>query len=752
MASAWAAEPPSKADFYVAPNGNDDNPGTESAPFATLWRARGAVRYKIAAGLGANVTVLIREGTYQLDAPLTFGPADSGTEKHSITYAAYPDEKVVISGGRRITGWKRGAGNLWTVELPDVKAGNWYFRQLFVNGRRAIRARTPNLDDASPYAPMAQLQKLVMERKWQNLPDMESVGLNSWEITRVYGGLAPSLWGYLENAIEMLDRPQEWYLDRRTGTLYYWSPADLDMTSAEVVAPALTRLMEVKGTADRPVRNLHFRGLQFAYADWLLPAKGYAGVQACFFKSGSERIERVDEAIRWEFTELCSLTDSQIAHVGGGGLSLRRGCSHNIIQGNIVNDIGANGIMVGEMSDVPSETPRNNRIANNHIYRCGVDYPGAVGLWVGFTDGTVVAHNLLHDLPYTGISVGWRWDATPTSCKNNRIEYNHVYDVMKLLSDGGGIYLLGFQPGTVLRGNVVHDVKRSDVASGGSCNGIYLDDGSKGYLIEGNVVYGVNGSYVSHKSDRGAYTWRDNSFGVQPYRARLVKGKIGYGIALNGIDESVEVPHSPSLEPSSITVEAWIYLSSFPAGGDTRRWIINKNGNEWTEGHYALLIDHDSVGAYVNLGGGQQNCYGAWSPKGALTLHRWQHVAMTYDGASLKVYLNGEMVGTTSVHRRRKAGGTPLVIGRRQDGGFHFSGVVDEIRLYNRTLTQAELKAHYTLPAPIVPKSEKGLVAFWDFDHSSINLSVPGFPKSAVDKAGLEPPYRKKLLESGLDQ
>ena len=139
------------ADFHVAPEGLDTNPGTAAAPFATLARARGAVRGKIKDGLTKDIVVEIRGGTYPVTETLTFGPEDSGTEKFSITYAAAPGEKVVLSGGRKISGWKKGPGEIWTVELPEVKAGRWYFRQLFVNGRRAVRARTPNADEQTPW-------------------------------------------------------------------------------------------------------------------------------------------------------------------------------------------------------------------------------------------------------------------------------------------------------------------------------------------------------------------------------------------------------------------------------------------------------------------------------------------------------------------------------------------------------------------------------------------------------------------------
>jgi hypothetical protein len=120
------------ADVYVAPGGKDSNPGTAEEPLATLAKARDVVRQKVAAGLTQNIRVLIRSGVYEQAAALEFGPPDSGKEKYSITYAAYPGEQVVLSGGRKISGWKKGQGDIWTADLPDVKAGRWCFRQLFV--------------------------------------------------------------------------------------------------------------------------------------------------------------------------------------------------------------------------------------------------------------------------------------------------------------------------------------------------------------------------------------------------------------------------------------------------------------------------------------------------------------------------------------------------------------------------------------------------------------------------------------------
>jgi hypothetical protein len=256
--------PPTAADYYVAPDGSDANPGTATSPFATLARARDAVRRHLAGSLTRDLLVLIRGGIYRQEETLTFGPQDSAGEKYSITYAAYPGEKVILSGGRRITGWRKGSGEIWTAELPEVKAGTWYFRQLFVDGRRATRARTPNWGDKN--TPWWKIRKSTVDRSkppardvaitlsvdhpikaWKNASDVELVFLDNndggrrrlsdineveqtvtipppqmsispifvwdWRISIPAAGKAC----YLENARELLDEPGEWYLDRKTG-------------------------------------------------------------------------------------------------------------------------------------------------------------------------------------------------------------------------------------------------------------------------------------------------------------------------------------------------------------------------------------------------------------------------------------------------------------------------------------------------------------------------------------------------------
>jgi hypothetical protein len=171
----------------------------------------------------------------------------------------------------------------------------------------------------------------------------------------------------------------------------------------------------------------------------------------------------------------------------------------------------------------PADVPVGNEVVSCVIRRCGADSRGAVGVFVAFSADTRVAHNVIHDQPYTGVSIGYRWSTAPTSQVRCVAEYNHIYDVMKTLADGGGIYTLGFQPGTVLRGNLIHDVHRSAYAHGGAPNnGFFIDEGSKGFLFESNVVHRTSGESVRfNQCQREWHTWRGNAFDGDATASRI---------------------------------------------------------------------------------------------------------------------------------------------------------------------------------------------------------------------------------------
>jgi hypothetical protein len=516
---------PEARTIYVAPDGSDDNAGSRDKPFATVERARKAVRELRGR---QTVTVLLRGGTYHLAAPLVLGAEDSGTVEAPVVFAAAPGETPVLSGGRRIHGWKEtkvGDRKLWTAELPEVRAGKWYFHQLWVNGRRRVRARYPNdgflriagLPDAAKNTPWNQGQDRFQFapgdiRRWDNLHEVDVVALHLWVSVRLpiagldekqrlvtfaskshrrlTEGNEPARY-YVENALELLDAPGEWYLNRQSGTLYYWPMPGEDMTRAEVIAPVLTHLVRFEGKpeAKRPVAHVAFRGLTFAHTEWWPERRDPFDGQAAIAVPG---------VIQGEGMEHCVLEDCTVAHAGNYAIHLGRGCRHNRVAGCDCFDLGGGGIKVGEgvVREDAAQQTHDNSILDNHIHDAGRIFHQAVGVWVGQSYDNRIAHNHIHNLYYTGMSCGWTWGYGKTLARGNRIEHNHVHDLGKgWLSDLGGIYTLGVQPGTIIRGNVFHDIAAHRYGGWG----IYFDEGSTDIVAENNLVYRTtHGGFHQH--------------------------------------------------------------------------------------------------------------------------------------------------------------------------------------------------------------------------------------------------------------
>ena len=587
----WVATAATATEFYVAPNGDDSGAGTLARPFATPTRAMAAVRALVADGLRSDVRVIFRAGTYALTAPLVFSAADSGSERHSVTYAAGAGETVVWSGGRAITNWQRGAGRTWTAELPDVKAGRWFFRQLIVNDERAVRARWPNEDGTLHVASVANVVKAFtfdrpLPRESLGGQDAELVVYQNWSVSRAlvtvseaqqlttatpvgwighgdYTTASPGKPAFIENARAGLDQPGEWFLDRVAGTLTYLATDDAEPAKTVAVAPVLTQLLKIAGTKEQPVRNLRFEGLRFEHTDFPLPAFGYSEIQAAHFGPDMKEPTHVHPvAVECSYAEAVRFERCRLAHLNSSGIGFGPGCRSNAVTGCVIEDLGGTGVMIGwrgtgklqpgpegtldgDWAD-PADVPAGNEVSNCVIRRCGADSFGAVGVFVAFARDTRVAHNHLYDLPYTGISLGYRWNSTPTSQVRCLVEYNHIHNVMKKLADGGGIYTLGFQPGTILRGNHIHHVHRSAFAHGGAPNnGFFLDEGSKGFHFESNVVHTTSGGAVRfNQNSRESHTWQGNSFDAAATPDLIAAAK-----KLAGVEAAFAQPARPQPTP-----------------------------------------------------------------------------------------------------------------------------------------------------------------------------------------------------------
>ena len=561
--------------IYVAPDGDDANDGSAERPFATIGRAQAVVRQKTEAGLNDDVAVYLRGGTYYLDKTLRFGPKDGGTPQYSVTYAAVQGQQATLSGGRRIGDWKRDGRGFWTVELPDVKAGKWFFRQLYADGRRLPRGRYPEkgflkIKGVSKDHTKLQFTEPLPERDFGGR-NTEVVVVQNWSIARELIARSkpeeltaetPIGWVghshclpkrgmsvFLENGLSLVTRPGQWYLDGKSGVLFYKAADDEDPNRRPFVAPMLDQLVDVEGTAEHPVRNLHFKGIALEHTNWLIPEIGYDGIQACYHGTNVQEAAcfAVDVAVEMDYCQGCTIERCRISRIGGSGIGIGAGCRDNRIVGCVIHDVGASGVNVGHMkvkdplwadwSD-PRDVPADNEVANCYIHHCGADLWGAHGIFDAMTRGTKIRHNEVAYIPYGGIATGYVWSTDRTSQQGCLIEYNDVHEVTLKLNDSGCLYTLGFQPGSVIRGNLLHGVRFGGFAGGQICNnGIFFDEGSKGFLLEDNVIYDVdqspgarNTAVRFNRSNHDWQTWANNTIqtdAAAPEAARALAEKAG---------------------------------------------------------------------------------------------------------------------------------------------------------------------------------------------------------------------------------
>jgi hypothetical protein len=471
---------------------------------------------------------------YRIEKTLEFTPEDSGDAKATITYAASTGQRPVLSGGRPIGDWQRGNGSLWTANVPGVREGKWTFHQLFVNGQRRTRARTPNVgylytagilapfDHAKWYESQIEAKNGFLYRdndlrRWNNFDDALIVLYHSWTtsthfITRLDPKersvrLAPtSTWpiGYwweyntryhVENVPEALDQPGEWYLDRKTGVLSYWPMAGEDLKTAEVVAPVVRQtLVAFRGqpAAKKFIEHLRFQGLVFEHTDCYLAPDMPLDQQGATERAPQIAAEGLRHSL-WE--------DCEIRHAGENGLWLDAGCCDNTLRRCHIHDLGGSAVFFGpkEYRNTPETAVERNVLDNNWIHDGSHIFRGSQGVWIGKASYNQVTHNDISDFHHLGISVGHSWGYAPTTAHHNLVAHNRVHHICNgYFSDGGGIYTLGLSPGTVLRGNVVHDVLPTPLMPVGGC-GIYHDEGSTGILVEDNLVYNVGaGAFTQH--------------------------------------------------------------------------------------------------------------------------------------------------------------------------------------------------------------------------------------------------------------
>lgn len=557
---ASPAAAPRGGTVYAAPDGTGEDCSLD-APCG-LTAARDQAREKAGEGKGGqDVTVQLAGGRYRMTKPLKLTAADSGRDGHRITWRAAPGAKPVLDGGMPVENWKRtgeqaGKKDIWAASVPDGTSA----RQLYVNGQRAVRARSAPCDkdtckvtedgltgaDAK-FADFAHPEDLeaVTSVRWRDFhcgvaktekekgagkagagsnltldkPCWDNQALKTqtgWESASPSGDRYHGV-DWFENAYELLGTPGQFYLDERKNTVYYVPRAGEDMATADVTLPVAEQLLTVEGTLDKPVTGVSFEGVGFEHTAWNRTSgkDGYVSGQAGHYVDGApsgmqpgdgEQYPRMRTAVEVRAAEDVTFSDGTWKQLGAGGIDLSGGTSDSTVERSTFTDLSGGAVFVGGTVAHPKDPrsrSRDNVIRRNEITHIGREYRDGVGVFGGYNNGLAVDHNTIAYVPYTAISVGWGWDYVGDDDvqRDVVVSRNRVHDHMRTLHDGAAVYTQGQSPGSTVYAN---DIDTAKAATG---NGIYHDERSRHWTTRNNIVWGITDHDLENTDVKWLSAW-----------------------------------------------------------------------------------------------------------------------------------------------------------------------------------------------------------------------------------------------------
>jgi len=527
------------ADLYVSPAGRDDNPGTFQEPFASLARAVKAVGDLKKSGQDRDLVVYLRGGEYFLKAPVMLTEADSGENGHRIIYRAYPGETPVLLGAVPITDWEetepRGGHRTFRAPIAD----QWLFHTLYEDDTRVRKARTPNegylaLESGAtenratwvrfregdlPEFDFRRTQLLAwcgsigtLQNNWRS--DLYPILDIRWDERRIRLGGAP-WWPFtpdnryfVQGAIEFLDAPGEYHIDRKDDWLYY-IPLQGDVEGHRILAPTTGTLVSLAGSSPKsPVHHISFEGLSFRFTDF---SEEYLGGSA----------QAHEGALTLVNTQDIDILGCRIAQVGFNGIAMRHGARNNRIVDCLIEHTGLAGISITTAYDAilgagfqtweEGWISRDNQVENN-LVQYGGELGGGEGQGIVMhaTGGNRIVGNTIRHMTRGGVLLGdtsygffkrlGSLFGTPITLenhmdlnysRNNLIQGNDISHVLTDSSDCGAFYSFGGGSGNRIEGNYIHDYAGLPE---GIVTGIYLDDSADGFTVRGNLVARVGGA------------------------------------------------------------------------------------------------------------------------------------------------------------------------------------------------------------------------------------------------------------------
>lgn len=410
-------------EIWISPKGSDFNDGTRQSPKATLTSAlRQAREWRRTEDnrIQGGITIYMEGGTYAFHEPVFIRPEDSGTKESPTIISSVGDEKVILSGGISINGWKK-QGKVWVADVPAFNGRPLDFRQLWVNGKKAVRARDVedfekmnricSVDEKNEilYVPAVSIRRLIDNKGNLKAKYAEMVLHQMWCVANlrirsveVQGDSAAIRFHqpesriqfehpwprpmvttdghnsafYLTNARELQDVPGEWYHDIDARKIYYYPREGEKMQEAEVIVPAVETLVRVEGTLDRPVCHIRFEKITFSYTTWMRPSeKGHVPLQAGMYLTDGYRIDpkmqrnylnhpldnqgwlgRPAAAVRVVAARQIDFERCRFEHLGSTGLDYEEAVQGGVVRGCLFRDIAGNGLLVGSFSPAAHET------------------------------------------------------------------------------------------------------------------------------------------------------------------------------------------------------------------------------------------------------------------------------------------------------------------------------------------------------------------------------------------------------------
>lgn len=630
--------------IYVAPNGNDSDNGSKTSPVQTLERANELVA-ELTPDMTDDIVVHFAGGEYPVTAMMTIDETVSGQNGYKVIYKGDDiNNPPVFNAGTKVDEWQQQTDSpIWVADASDITAT----RTLYVNDNPATLARSRYLyqptelynKTGSSYAsdgfkisntnfPQITNNPEDVMVCWPILWTLSRTPVNNitrGRVTTVFDMQQPQ-WAthttqgyehlkigtgrqfFIENALELLDEPGEFYFDKTAKKMYYYPYEEEDMTTAEVYAGTTEKMLYLGGdSTSNKASNIELNNLTFKYSALNeISDNGAKFNQAddewyCNSTSAVGYADRLFPGqITVNYADSITIKNCDFACLGSNGLSMDNDVTNSSVVGNVFRDISGTALVLGHFLHGNTLSSGQGRVsdvevANNVIRRVANEYTGCTAISIYYAKAINVHHNDIKDVPYTGISVGWGWGADVADCRDIRVTHNRIENVTHKTEDGAHIYTLSRMENTHLSNNYLID-------AGDYRGGIYLDEGTEAVTMENNVVtgsdsmiYARSGVNISGCTAKNNYTDTtsdtcDDSVCTETGTVRVTDGN--WPAAAKAIMNEAGVQDAYEYLLAEAEAPAWRVLAyerspeeAFQSDeiADVNRWIIAKEYTDFYE-------------------------------------------------------------------------------------------------------------------------------------------------------------------------